>query len=133
MPIAETKHLGIPGIAAAAALGLHREAALSATGRENHDTAARAATATRIIQCCVVGGSAVGSEGGGAAEAAGRDDDDAASGCATARLVIPIGVVARTAATTAAHGNAVHGCGEERASLTARAEVRVPGVAAKTT
>ena len=102
MTQAECECLRGPGISTHAAARLHRKAALAATRRQHDHRAARAAAAARIIEGARIGSGSVCSECGYSGEAAGSNQDDAAARRTAAGLVIAIGVVARSTATTAA-------------------------------
>ena len=118
--------------AAVAAVGLKREAALTAVGGENDDAAAGPTAAASVVGGAVVRIKSVGTERRCAAECVGANNDDAAAGRAAAGLIVAIRVIARACAAAAAHGDAIDGGGKNRTAFSADTQVGIPRVSAKT-
>ena len=110
---------------------MQRETAFATVGRKNNNRSPGSPAAARVIGSEVVGGSAVGRERPCAAEPVGANDDDAAAGCAATGLIVTIRIVTRARAASAAHGNAIDGCGKNRTALAAYAKICVPRVTTK--
>jgi hypothetical protein len=129
--IGEAVGLDIPCISAATAVRLHRQPALSPIGREHDDGATGASATTGIVQGAVVYGESIRSKGCSPSEAVGANENDSAACRTCTGLVVTVCIVPRSCSAATTHSNAINGRGKRRSAFTARTQIRIPGIAAK--